>query len=95
MGRRINDGRGRLGGRAMGTKNKPQPPVTEWVETLLNKHRSKIERTLTEPTDEAGAPMLAALLVASSLNRAVKAIDGRASTPTPQEPDTNTDAAGL
>ena len=85
MGRKINDGRGRLGGRTVGTKNKPQPPVGEWVDGLLNKHRSTIEKSLVVPTEETGAPILAALLVVSSLNRAIKALDGLTSTPTPQD----------
>lgn len=49
MGRKPNDGRGRLGGRAKGTKNKPATPVTEWVGNLLNKHRADFERALTTP----------------------------------------------
>lgn len=69
MGRKVNDGRGRLGGRAIGTKNKPQPPVGEWVDNLLNKHRGAIENALLVPNGEQGTPILAALLVVSTLNR--------------------------
>lgn len=47
MGRKPNDGRGRLGGRAKGTPNKPATPVTEWVGNLLNKHRADFEQALT------------------------------------------------
>ena len=47
MGRKPNDGRGRLGGRAKGTKNKPATPVTEWVGNLLNKYRADFEHALT------------------------------------------------
>lgn len=78
MGRKANDGRGRLGGRTVGTKNKPKPepvvPMGEWVENLINKHRGAIEHALLVPTGEQGTPLLAALLVVSALNRATTAL---------------------
>lgn len=88
MGRIKNDGRGRLGGRTVGTKNKPKQPVGEWVDTLLNKHRSTIEKSLSVPTDETGGPILAALLVVSALNRTTEALGVAASTAVPQETNT-------
>lgn len=78
MGRQANDGRGRLGGRAQGTKNKPQPTVGEWVDGLLNKHRRAVENALTVPNSEQGTPILAALLVVSALNRATEALNAAA-----------------
>lgn len=74
MGRQANDGRGRLGGRAQGTKNKPQPAVTEWVNGLLNKNRRAVESAMLVPNGQAGTPILAALLVVSALDRLTRAI---------------------
>ena len=82
MGRKVNDGRGRLGGRAIGTKNKPQPPVGVWVDNLLNKHRTAVENALSDPNDAQRGPILAALLVVSALDRTAEAFKGA----TTQEP---------
>ena len=70
MGRQANDGRGRLGGRVAGTKNKPQPTVTDWVNGLLNKQR----RTVETAVSVGDTPTLAALLVVSALDRLTRAI---------------------
>jgi len=74
MGRQANDGRGRLGGRTVGTKNKPQPAVTEWVDGLLNKQRRAVETSLTV----GDKPTLAALLIVSALDRLTAAIQAAA-----------------
>ena len=71
MGRIANDGRGRLGGRAQGTKNKPQPSFTEWVNGLLNKHRRDVETAKT--CGDRG--VLSALLVVSALDRVTHALN--------------------
>lgn len=84
MPRKANDGRGRLGGRAIGTKNKPQPTVGEWVDALLNKKRHVIENAVVVPTNEdSGASILAALLVVSALNRVTEALNASTGMPAP------------
>ena len=92
MGRKANDGRGRLGGRTVGTKNKPKvepvPPVGEWVDELLNKHRGAVENALLVPNGQAGTPILAALLVVSALNRATTALKVAAALMPPTYDDT-------
>lgn len=70
MGRQANDGRGRLGGRAIGTKNKPQPAVDEWLNGLLDKKRGAIETALLT----GNYSILSALLIASALNRLTDAL---------------------
>lgn len=85
MPRKANDGRGRLGGRAIGTKNKPQPTVGEWVDALLSKKRHVIENAAVVPTGEnGGASILAALLVVSALNRVTEALNAATGTPSPE-----------
>ena len=74
MGRQANDGRGRLGGRAQGTKNKPQPAVNVWVDGLLNRNRRAVESAMNAPNGTQGTPILAALLVVSALDRLARAI---------------------
>ncbi len=74
MGRQANDGRGRLGGRAQGTKNKPQPAVNVWVDGLLNRNRRAVENAMNAPNGTQGTPILAALLVVSALDRLARAI---------------------
>lgn len=46
MGRKKNDGKGRLGGRQPGTPNKVSGHVKDWVNELLNKNRQQIEDDL-------------------------------------------------
>lgn len=70
MARQANDGRGRLGGRSVGTKNKPKPAVNEWVDVVLNKRRSAIETAATC----GDTSVLSALLVVSALNRVTEAL---------------------
>ena len=85
MSRKANDGRGRLGGRAVGTKNKPQPTVGEWVDALLSKKRHVIENAVVAPNCEnGGASILAALLVVSALNRVTAALNAATGAPSPE-----------
>lgn len=46
MGRKKNDGRGRLGGRAKGTPNKATSTFKEWLEGLLDDNRKQIAADL-------------------------------------------------
>lgn len=67
MGRQKNDGRGRIGGRAKGTPNKPKPeqlePLNEWLTGLIDRNRARFETDLEqmEPAQRAG--VLASLMV--------------------------------
>lgn len=56
MGRTKNDGRGRIGGRAKGTKNKPLEPLNEWITGVINRNRARFENDLDamEPAERAG-----------------------------------------
>ena len=53
MARPINDGRGRLGGRAKGTPNKTTSVMRYWLSKLVFKNRKQIEADLRalEPKD--------------------------------------------
>lgn len=62
MGRPKNDGRGRLGGRKKGTKNKPKDTIGEWVENLVNRNRAQFEADLLEMKPAERAGVFAALL---------------------------------
>lgn len=46
MGRKANDGRGRLGGRKPGTPNKATKTVRQWLNDLINKNRAQVEKDL-------------------------------------------------
>lgn len=46
MGRKKNDGRGRLGGRAKGSPNKSNNLVRSWIQDLLTKNKAQIDRDL-------------------------------------------------
>ena len=48
MSRKINDGKGRLGGRSKGTPNKITRPLKEWIKNLLEDNREQIERDIKE-----------------------------------------------
>ena len=52
-GRKKDDGRGRLGGRAAGTPNKVTGTVKEWIASLIDKNREQMELDLAqlEPKD--------------------------------------------
>lgn len=53
MGRKAQDGRGRLGGRKKGTPNKITGDLKSWVSDLLNNNRRQFEEDLREllPTE--------------------------------------------
>lgn len=68
MGRKPNDGRGRIGGRAKGTPNKPKPPVTGWVGEMYNHVRGHAEYVLNRQTDAQYYPrLLSAIIVAEAV----------------------------
>lgn len=46
MGRRKNDGKGRLGGRAKGTPNKISGTVKEWLQAVIDNNREQFEDDL-------------------------------------------------
>lgn len=48
MGRKKQDGRGRLGGRKKGTPNKVTGDLKDWVSNLLNDNRRQFEDDLRE-----------------------------------------------
>lgn len=53
MGRKAQDGRGRLGGRKKGTPNKITGDLKSWVNDLLDNNRRQFEQDLREllPTE--------------------------------------------
>lgn len=79
MGRTKNDGRGRIGGRAKGTKNKPLEPVAEWVAGLINRNRARFENDLEQMQPAERAGVLATLIAAQQPNTE------RATDTTPEE----------
>ncbi len=46
MGRKKNDGKGRLGGRAKGTPNKISGTVKEWLQAVIDSNREQFEDDL-------------------------------------------------
>ncbi|MCM0228826.1 hypothetical protein J8L04_17060 [Bacteroides fragilis] len=46
MGRKKNDGKGRLGGRAKGTPNKISGTVKEWLQAVIDNNREQFEDDL-------------------------------------------------
>lgn len=63
MGRTKNDGRGRIGGRAKGTKNKPLEPVAEWVGGIIDRNRARFEQDLDAMEPARRAEVLASLIL--------------------------------
>lgn len=76
MGRTANDGRGRLGGRAKGTPNKPLAPLNEWISGILNRNRTYIEGVMKTPWTPEAMHLYAALTVAAAINDVTEAING-------------------
>lgn len=75
MGRKPNDGRGRLGGRAKGTPNKPISPALDWLNGLLEKQRPVIELQFTQGARcKDDAKIYALLSVAAALRENTAAI---------------------
>lgn len=46
MGRKKDDGKGRLGGRAKGTPNKISGTVKEWLQAVIDNNRGRFEDDL-------------------------------------------------
>lgn len=65
MGRIANDGRGRIGGRAKGTKNKPLEPLNEWAAGLINRRRVQFEKDLDALTPQERAAVLGPIIAAT------------------------------
>lgn len=65
MGRKVNDGRGRIGGRAKGTKNKPAEPLDSWAAGLINRRRAQFEKDLDALTPQERAAVLAPIIAAT------------------------------
>ena len=78
MGRKANDGRGRIGGRAKGTKIKPTEPLNAWVAGLIDRRRAQFERDLDALNPEQRADVMGRLIAATT-----------AGTLTPSTPDLN------
>ena len=64
MARKANDGRGRIGGRAKGTTNKPLTPLNEWLAGVINRNRAKFEKDLAACTPQERAGIIATLIAA-------------------------------
>lgn len=62
MARQPNDGRGRLGGRAKGTPNKPKKPLDEWMADLIDKNRKRFEEDLATLTPYERAMILVQMI---------------------------------
>ena len=65
MGRKKNDGRGRIGGRAQGTKNKPLQPLNVWAAGLINRRRAQFEADLDTLTPQERAHVLGGIIAAT------------------------------
>ena len=68
MGRLPNDGRGRLGGRTKGTKNREQAPLYKWAEDIVNRRRGQFLQDLDALTPQERAPILGGLFAAMISN---------------------------
>lgn len=66
MGRQKNDGRGRLGGRAKGTANKPLEPLHVWVLGMVNRNRARFEKDVETLTPQERARVFADLIAVSA-----------------------------
>ena len=66
MGRRQNDGRGRLGGRTAGVPNKPLEPLAVWAKRIINKRRKQFEADLDNLEPGRRAEVLSRLLAVAS-----------------------------
>lgn len=71
MGRQKNDGRGRIGGRAKGTKNRPLEPLNEWITGVINRNRERFENDLEAMDPARRAEVLASLMVGTQQAGAV------------------------
>ena len=75
MARPKNDGRGRIGGRAKGSRNKPITPALEWLNNILDKQRPYIETQFIQGVrTKEDAKIYALLSVAAALKENTAAI---------------------
>lgn len=75
MGRLANDGRGRIGGRAKGTKNKPAEPLNVWAAGLVNRRRAQFEKDLDALTPQERAAVLAPIIAATAAAQGAEPLD--------------------
>lgn len=61
MGRKANDGRGRLGGRKKGTPNKSTSDLKNWLSGVLNENRNQFEKDLKNLLPEERIKVLSGL----------------------------------
>lgn len=61
MGRKANDGRGRLGGRKKGTPNKSTSDLKNWLSGVLNDNRNQFEKDLKDLLPEERIKVLSGL----------------------------------
>ena len=65
MGRLTNDGRGRIGGRAKGTKNKPRKALADWAASLIDRRRAQFEKDLDTLTPQERVSVLGPIIAAA------------------------------
>lgn len=65
MGRTANDGRGRMGGRAKGTRNKPPQPLGEWVDDFITRNRAQFEADFKALSPQDRAKTMAQLIASA------------------------------
>ena len=68
MGRLANDGRGRMGGRAKGTPNKPPQPLNEWVNDFIRRNRAQFEDDFKTLSPQERAAVMATLIASTGTN---------------------------
>ena len=64
MGRLANDGRGRMGGRAKGTGNKP---LNDWVNTFIKRNRAQFEDDFKTLSPQERAAVMATLIASTGV----------------------------
>lgn len=75
MARQANDGRGRMGGRAKGTPNKPQN-LNEWINGFIKRNRAQFEDDFKTLSPQERAAVMATLIASTG---------GATSTPQPEQ----------
>lgn len=64
MARQANDGRGRMGGRAKGTGNKP---LNDWVNTFIKRNRAQFEDDFKTLSPQERAAVMATLIASTGV----------------------------
>lgn len=64
MARQANDGRGRMGGRAKGTGNKP---LNEWVSGFIKRNRAQFENDFKTLSPQERAAVMATLIASTGV----------------------------